>query len=127
VEQNTGLNKIGFSSHNTNWVFKTTNTLIKKFQNLNRKLQAKSGDTIRPTLKPVVNLSKHPLQENIVKVLERGLNFAIVSNKVPTEAIIRNVETGLQKEQITKKQYLKRRKGRTDRIEEKQGSCCTKK
>jgi hypothetical protein len=40
---------------------KTTN---KKFQNL------KAGNIIRPTQKTVVNLSKYPLEKNIVKLLE---------------------------------------------------------
>ena len=56
----------------------------------------------------VINKSKLDLTENQVKVLERGLNFAIAPNKIPVTEIIAQTETACLKLSDTKSQGLSR-------------------
>ena len=45
----------------------------------------------------MINLSKHKLLEEENDVLSRGLNFAIVTNHIPKQQILAEVETGIQR------------------------------
>ena len=45
----------------------------------------------------MINLSKHKLLEEENDVLSRGLNFAIVTNYIPKQQILAEVETGIQR------------------------------
>ena len=45
----------------------------------------------------LINLSKHKLLEEENDVLARGLNFAIVTNYIPKQQILAEIETGIQR------------------------------
>ena len=45
----------------------------------------------------MINLLKHILLEEVNDVLSRGLNFAIVTNYIPKQQILAEVETGIQR------------------------------
>ena len=45
----------------------------------------------------MINLLKHILLEEENDVLSRGLNFAIVTNYIPKQQILAEVETGIQR------------------------------
>ena len=63
---------------------------------LEKQLGTKSNVVI-PKNKWVINLSKHKLLEEENDVLSRGLNFAIVTNHIPKQQILAEVETGIQR------------------------------
>ncbi|XP_045452128.1 uncharacterized protein LOC123661186 [Melitaea cinxia] len=78
---------------------------ILKFDKLNSKsnvINNKSNTTDNDSSRAVVNLSKCHLDVNTIKVLEKGLNFAVTPRKIPFEEIICNVEDCLSKNNIKK-------------------------
>ena len=52
---------------------------------------------VTPKNKWVINLSKHKLFKEENDVLSRGLNFAIVTNYIPKQQILAEVEIGIQR------------------------------
>ena len=63
---------------------------------LEKQLGTKSN-VVTPKNKWVINLSKHKLLEEENDVLSRGLNCAIVTNHIPKQQILAEVETGIQR------------------------------
>ena len=55
----------------------------------------------------MINLSKHKLLEEENDVLSRGLNFAIVTNYLPKQQILAEVETGLQRLPENKANFIR--------------------
>ena len=63
---------------------------------LEKQLGTKSN-VITPKNKWAINLLKHKLLEEENDVLSHGLNFAIVTNYIPKQQILAEIETGIQR------------------------------
>ena len=63
---------------------------------LEKQLGTKSN-VITPKNKSAINLLKHILLEEENDVLSHGLNFAIITNYIPKQQILAEIETGIQR------------------------------
>ncbi|VDQ15883.1 unnamed protein product, partial [Trichobilharzia regenti] len=87
-------------------------TQIKKFnklieeKNTTNEIDVNASSTIDRT-KWVINFSSRELSSNVIKVLEKGLNFNVTVNKLKPEDVIPNIEVALGSIDKTKAEEIR--------------------
>jgi hypothetical protein len=95
--QNNWQNKYNYILQvNKHKIDKKRSRLNKKFRNLKQNQTPREDIKIQNIDGMVSNLSSNAINEKENEFLNRGLNFAIESKKIPIEDIIADVETGIK-------------------------------